>query len=430
MQMSHRQLMVSEESPVHYSYEAERWQRIKQLCHSALEISASDRAAFLDQACDGDESLRREVETLLVHEEEAEHFIEEPAVEVAAKDIARDTAPSLIGRQIGHYQVLSLLGAGGMGEVYLARDTRLDRTVALKILPANVASDQDRMRRFVREARAASALNHPNVATIHDVGEADGVSFIVMENVEGQTLASMIEDHPTEPEEIIQIGLQVADALAEAHARGITHRDIKPANIMLTQRGQVKVLDFGLAKIARPEGQGAGSEMATALSTTPGLVMGTVQYMSPEQVLGGEVDHRSDIFSLGVVLYQMATGRRPFERPTPAETMAAILRDEPPTLTQIVKNLPPGLDGLVTQCLAKKPEARYQSARDLHYDLSALAGKSGIVRASSPAQLPIRSVVFVGTAPPSFLGLAVAAIYVSRGAGEKDPIQFDISLQE
>src|SRR6185503_7085241 len=192
----------------------ERWQRVKQLCHSALETSASERAAFLDNACDGDEALRREVETLLAHEEEAEHFIEGAAVEVAAREMARDSAPSLVGRQVGHYQILALLGEGGMGEVYLARDTRLDRTVALKILPASVASDQDRMRRFVREARAASALNHPNVATIYDVGEADGVRFIVMENVEGQTLATKIGDQACEPDEIIRIGLQVADALS------------------------------------------------------------------------------------------------------------------------------------------------------------------------------------------------------------------------
>src|SRR6185295_9243295 len=196
----------------------ERWQRVKELCLSALETSASDRAAFLDQACAGDDALRREVETLLAHEGAAEHFIEGPAIDVAAKEMARDSAPSLVGRQVGHYQVLTLLGVGGMGEVYLARDTRLDRTVALKILPASLASDQDRMRRFVREARAASVLNHPNVATIHDVGEADGVSFIVMENVEGKTLSSMIANRECEPDEIINIGLQIADALGEAHA--------------------------------------------------------------------------------------------------------------------------------------------------------------------------------------------------------------------
>ena len=295
----------------------------------------SEQPSSID-ACDGDDDLRREVEALLAYEEEAEHFIEGPAVEVAAKEMARDSGPSLLGKQVSHYQVLTLLGAGGMGEVYLARDTRLDRTVALKILPASVASDEDRMRRFEREAKAASALNHPNVATIYDVGEAGGIRFIAMENVEGQTLGSRIDEQSPEPDEIIQIALQVADALSEAHGKGITHRDIKPANIMLTPRGQVKVLDFGLAKITRPEGEAAGVDLTTA--TLPGLVMGTIQYMSPEQVLGREVDHRTDIFSLGVVLYQMATGRRAFERPTAAETMAAILRDEPPKPTQINKN--------------------------------------------------------------------------------------------
>lgn len=218
----------------------------------------------------------------------------------------------MIGRTLGHYQIVSLLGAGGMGEVYLAQDTRLDRRVALKSLPADVASDQERMRRFVREAKAASALNHPNVAHIYEIGEAEGVSFIAMEYVEGQTLAAKIGGRPLEIAEMIEISIQVADALDEADGKGITHRDIKPTNIMITPRGMVKVLDFGLAKVTLPTSQEVATTLSTMTETMPGVVMGTVPYMSPEQALGREMDHRSDIFSLGVVLYEMATGRLVF----------------------------------------------------------------------------------------------------------------------
>jgi serine/threonine protein kinase len=227
----------------------ERWKQIEQLLDSALEREENQRAAFLKEACAGDEALRREVESLLAQEKQAEDFIEVPALEAAAKGLAACQPQSLVGRQIGSYQILSVLGAGGMGEVYRARDTKLDRIDALKVLPADVASDQDRMRRFIREARAASALKHPNVATIYEIGASDDINFIAMEYVEGQTLAARISGRPLEPADIVDIGIQVADALDEAHTRGITHRDIKPANIMLTQRGQVKVLDFGLAKV-------------------------------------------------------------------------------------------------------------------------------------------------------------------------------------
>ena len=248
----------------------ERWQQIEKIYHSALELAENERAAFLEKACAGDEGLRREVESLLAHEEQAESFIESPALAVAAQEQAQDHAHSWVGQQMGSYKILSLLGSGGMGEVYLARDSRLDRTVALKILPAQVASDQDRMRRFIREARAASALKHPNVTHIYEIGESDGVHFIAMEYVEGKTLAAKISGRPLEPAEIVEIGLQVADALDEAHSKGITHRDIKPANLMLTRRGEVKVLDFGLAKMTRPEGQDVASDISTVVSTAAG----------------------------------------------------------------------------------------------------------------------------------------------------------------
>jgi eukaryotic-like serine/threonine-protein kinase len=278
---------------------------------------------------------------------------------------AAGPSDSLVGQQISHYKIQSLLGAGGMGEVYLARDTRLDRTIALKMLPASFASDQDRMQRFIREAKAASAFNHPNVAAIHDIGEAEGHHFIVMEYVEGQTLAARIAGRPMLPADIIDIVIQVADALHEAHAKGITHRDIKPANLMLTPRGQVKVLDFGLAKMSSESANGSPTEAVTQI----GSVLGTVQYMSPEQVLGRPVDHRSDIFSLGVVLYEMATGRLPFSGASVGETMDRILHSHPESIVALDQS---ELPRIIRKCLEKDRERRYQTARDLWVDLKNL----------------------------------------------------------
>ena len=248
----------------------ERWATVKRLHQAALERDASQRATFLADACAGDDALRREVESLLAYDTRAECFLESPALDVTARNADQDVPLLLIGRTLSHYHVESLLGAGGMGEVYLARDPRLDRAVAVKILPPDLAGDADRMQRFVREARAASALNHPNVATIFDIGESDSVRFIVMEYVEGQTLAGKMAGQPLAPTEIVNIAVQVADALDAAHAKGITHRDIKPTNLMLTPRGQVKVLDFGIAKTARDEGAPLSEEMTTGAQTAVG----------------------------------------------------------------------------------------------------------------------------------------------------------------
>lgn len=358
----------------------ERYQEVGQLYRAALEVEPERRAAFLAEACGDDEALRREVESLLSFATRSGGLMDQPALEVAAKAIAEGQPWSPVGQSLGHYRILSLLGKGGMGEVYCARDMKLDRTVALKILPAELAANQDRMRRFVREAKAASALNHPHVATIYEIGEASGVSFIAMEYVEGQTLATEINGRPLDPAKIIEIGAQVADALDEAHSKGITHRDIKPANLMLTPRGRVKVLDFGLAKVAHPTGQDELNPIDTQSQTTSGVVMGTVAYMSPEQALGREVDARSDIFSLGVALYEMATGQRPFRGATASETIDHILHSEPETIAQINEHVPDELAQIVSKCLAKDREQRYQSARDLLTDLDQL--KSGSLPAS------------------------------------------------
>jgi predicted Ser/Thr protein kinase/Flp pilus assembly protein TadD len=292
--------------------------------------------------------------------------------DIAAVILAAEQKQSMVGRTLGHYQIVSLLGAGGMGEVFRARDSKLDRTVALKILPSAVAADQQRMRRFVGEAKAASALNHPNVAHIYEIGEAGGVSFIAMEYVEGQTLAAKIGDRPLEVAEVIEIGIQAADALDEAHGKGITHRDLKPANIMLTPRGQVKVLDFGLAKINRPGEQDVDTSLSTLMQTTPGVVMGTVPYMSPEQALGRDVDHRSDIFSLGAVLYELATARRPFSGMNASETVDLILHAQPEAISRFNHDVPEELERIVGKCLEKEREQRYQSAGELLVDLKNL----------------------------------------------------------
>jgi len=281
--------------------------------------------------------------------------------------------PSLAsGDQVAHYRIVSRLGEGGMGEVYLATDTRLDRSVALKVLPTAVAHDPMRMERFDREAKAASALNHPNVAHIYEIGEDRGIHFLVMEFIVGQALDRRIDGRTLAVPELAEIGAQVADALDAAHAKGIVHRDIKPANIIITPRGIAKVLDFGLAKVAEPRGSAIETQVETRVLSAAGTLLGTVEYMSPEQALGRPVDHRTDLFSLGVVLYQMATGRLPFEGSNPSETIAHILDDSPAAMARFNYDVPEDLDRSVRKCLEKDRERRYQSARDLMVDLKGL----------------------------------------------------------
>ncbi len=282
------------------------------------------------------------------------------------------------GASIVHYRVVSRLGQGGMGAVYLADDTRLGRRVALKIPPPEVASDPERMHRFVQEARLASSLTHPNVATIFEIGQHQDLWFLAMEYVEGSPLNERIGAGPMKTSDIVAIGIQVADALDDAHSKGIVHRDIKPANLMLTRRGYVKVLDFGLAKQ-----QAAPNPEETQLMTSVGVVLGTLAYMSPEQALGRDVDHRTDIFSLGVVLYEMATGRLPFSGSNAQETMAHILQSQPEAMARFNYELPEGLDRVVRKCLEKDRERRYQSARELMVDLKNLERDSSSGRAGS-----------------------------------------------
>ena len=294
----------------------------------------------------------------------------------------------MASQTISHYKVIIKLGAGGMGEVYRARDTRLDRDVAIKVLPASFASDADRLLRFEQEARATSALNHPNILTIYDIGSHEGSPFIVAELLEGEELRQLLNDGPLPQRKAVDFAQQIASGLAAAHEKGITHRDLKPENLFVTADGRVKILDFGLAKLRPQRSEPAGSGVATQKAITdPGVVMGTVGYMSPEQVRGQEVDYRSDIFSFGVILYEMLTGRRAFLRETMAETMTAILKEEPEEVTEINSRVPPQLQRIVSRCLEKKPERRFQSASDLGFAIEALSTPSG-VRLDTAAALP------------------------------------------
>src|SRR6266478_6455998 len=292
----------------------ERWEQVGKLYQAALALPPYERETFLDDACGDDTAMRREVESLLAAEDLAGSFLAAGAMKDAAKMLVEDKSLSLDGKELGHYHVLSLLGAGGMGEVYLAEDTRLKRKVALKLLPAELTANRDRLRRFEQEARAASALNHPNIITIHEIRQVDGLNFIVTELIEGQTLRQQIATERMKLSLVLDVAMQVASALTAAHAAGIIHRDLKPENVMLRPDGLIKVLDFGLAKLTEPRTSKMDSEAATVarVDTKMGAVMGTAQYMSPEQARGLKVDARTDIFSLGVVLYEMLAGRPPF----------------------------------------------------------------------------------------------------------------------
>ena len=335
---------------------SERWQRAKELLHEASQRNRADRAAFLTEACAGDDEMRREVEALLAAHDEAGDFIEKPAMHIP-----------LIGRTAGHYTILSQIGAGGMGEVYLARDDRLDRKVALKVLPPGLTRDGERLRRFQQEASAASRLNHPNIVTIYDVGHVGEAEFIATEYIDGVTLRDRTALKAMSIAEAIEITLQVAAALAAAHGAGIVHRDIKPENLMLRADGYVKVLDFGIAKLM-------SSPVAAAhVNTMPGTVMGTVRYMSPEQARGLDVDPRTDIWSLGVVLYEMITRRVPFEGATSADILVSILEHPPRPMADFREGVPPDLERIVMKALERDPRKRYRAIEQMIDDLRAVA---------------------------------------------------------
>jgi eukaryotic-like serine/threonine-protein kinase len=341
----------------------ERWGKITEVYHSALELEPEKRRAFLDAACAGDEALRSEVEALLEAEREAGDFIARPAFHEAASMLTVKTdAPLNPGQKLGHYRIISRLGAGGMGEVYLARDSRLNRAVAVKILPASFSDNPNYLRRFQTEAEAAATLNHPNVATVYSVENTDGHSFITMEYVAGKTLDGATPTGGFDIKTFLELFIPLADALSHAHEKGVIHRDIKPGNVIITPAGAPKILDFGLAQIDRPKSDESES---TLKITQPGQVFGTPSYMSPEQAEGKQVDYRSDIFSFGVVMYEAITGTRPFKGDSYASIISNLLKTEPVSVAQIKTETPYLLSRLISRCLSKSRRERFQSMSEV-----------------------------------------------------------------
>lgn len=347
------------------------WKKVDALLEEALAQSPDQRETFVAEAAKDNTELRDEVLSLLKAQAKASNFMEHSAMRVAAGALAQDsnltTSFSLIGKELANYKIEKLLGAGGMGEVYLARESKLKRMVALKILPWHFVADAERSTRFKREARALSSLNHPNLITVYEVGEADGLHFIATEFVEGQTLSSLRQKLSLQ--ELLSIVAQVAEALSAAHQAGIVHRDIKPDNVMVRPDGYVKVLDFGLVKLTEGASVKTSQEMA---KTQLGVAMGTLAYMSPEQATGEPIDHRTDIWSLGVVFYELVTGKRPFTGKTRQATVNAILSSEPSPATSIDESLPPDLDLILNKALEKDRELRYQTASDFRADIRRL----------------------------------------------------------
>src|SRR5882724_8150086 len=351
-----------------------RLQTIEEIFHAALDQEPDQVGAFLDVACEGDEVLRRKVEALLASHQRAGVFIETPVAGIATRIIENEQADLLVGQTLGHYKISKRIGTGGMGDVYLATDITAGRKAALKLLPERFTSDAERLKRFQQEAHALVGLNHPNILTVYEIGEDHSTHYIASELIEGETLRQRLMSGRMEVGEAVDVAIQVASALAAAHETGIVHRDIKPENIMLRPDGYVKVLDFGIAKLAEQELPVTipKDEAILLVETNLGSILGTVRYMSPEQACGAPVDKGTDIWSLGVVLYEMVMRHAPFIGDTPGEVMASILETEPPPLTSHVTHTPAELQQIINKTLRKEREERYQSAHELLEALQSL----------------------------------------------------------
>jgi serine/threonine protein kinase len=421
------------------------WDHVKRVLWAALEQPPAERAAFLRDTCGGNEKLRVEVESLLIAHSAAASFADRAALD-AHSAAAGGPPPQLQPRhRLGPYEIVKRIGVGGMGEVYKARDTRLNRVVAIKVLPEALASDPQFQARFEREASTISQLDHPHICTIHDVGEQNGIAFLVMQYLEGETLEDRLKKGPLSVDQALKCAVQIADALDAAHRRrdGITHRDLKPANVMLTRNG-AKLLDFGIAKLRGPATSLSMTVMTrlATISTGQGMLLGTLHYMAPEQVEGREADARSDIFALGVTLYEMVTGTRPFDGEAVASVIGAILKDDPPPISTRQPLSPRALDHVVRRCLAKDPEMRWQTARDLREELAWVAGDltrpvntapigrsrwrdrlAWLVAATAVAVLSIVSFVAFGRAAPELPVMQLDVLTPPTA----DPVSFAIS---
>jgi serine/threonine protein kinase len=392
----------------------EEWEEVGRVFDAAAALRPEERASFLDQACGENEALRREVQALLETEDRAGDFLGGAALEDVAKVLAKDEPPSLVGKRLGHYELRSLIGTGGMGEVYSAHDVALKREVAVKVLPSSFSQNADRLRRFKQEARAASALNHPNIVTIHEIGEIDSCHFIVSEYIEGETLRQRLTRGRMDFAEVKDVATQIAAGLAAAHTVGVVHRDIKPENVMLRPDGYVKILDFGLAKLS--ERADLLSAAGPQLKTDTGIVMGTSRYMSPEQARGLGVDARTDVWSLGVVLYEMLTGRVPFEGQTNSDVIASILEREPTALATLASTAPSELQRIAAKALRKDREERYQTIKDMLLDLNSVKEQlnaerlSGKIRRHKTALALILVALVIG---------AAVVIYLARLANQR-----------
>ena len=381
-------------------------EHVENVFHAALDLPPEERGAYLEQACAGNDSLYAEIYSLVSASDASDSFIEEPALNFGLSVLSE--SESMTGKVIGSYKVLSRLGKGGMGEVYLAEDTKLDRKVALKFLSQELVNDNWAKRQLIKEAQAVAQLDHPNICSVYGIEQQEKYHFIVMQYVEGQTLSQLIRSKALEQFDLVNLAQQIVGAIAEAHAHGIIHRDIKPGNIMVTTTGQVKVLDFGLAKIVQQKQNFESGKDSISNLSQIGLLQGTVAYMSPEQLRGEKLDYRTDVFSIGTVLYEMITGKNPYGKGSTAETISSILTVQPPTFQNSMPEALRALDAVVTKCAQKEVDQRYQSATALLYDLNNLqtpVKNSTFWRASSHTRVIALLILLL------LLGISAAFIY-------------------